>query len=280
MLIAEVCLEGDDKGSKEKITDFGYHKGFLNLKAKFAKFLDELTLLTEYFNIVIIGHSHLKKFECPDEQGAYDRYELKLTKEASPVLKEWADMVLFCNYLTTVVKDAQGKAKASGGQRVIYTSHNTSWDAKNRHGLNEKLPLDYEAIKHIIERPATNSITQVAETPKTEPITQVDDNTKLANKVYEDSKPVKQPVTEQQASQLDPVKQESIKEMNQVQMPQYCKDLKALLDMNNITVERFMSVVYEKGIRPVGEPFENLPKELVETNIMPLWETNVLPLFN
>ena len=67
------------------------------------------------------------------------------------MLKEWCDMLLFLNYKTIVVNvdgngAAKGKNKAQGGQRVMYTTHTPSWDAKNRHGLPEELPMDYSAI--------------------------------------------------------------------------------------------------------------------------------------
>ena len=98
----------------------------------------------------------MRKFEQPDEMGAYDRWELKLSKQCSPLIKEWADMVLFCNYKTFVVnvdnKGVQkGTNKAQGGKRVMYTSHHPCWDAKNRDNLPDELSMEYEAIKEVIE---------------------------------------------------------------------------------------------------------------------------------
>ena len=37
---------------------------------------------------------HYGKFEQPDEMGAYDRWEMKLTKQVAPLLKEWWDWSL------------------------------------------------------------------------------------------------------------------------------------------------------------------------------------------
>lgn len=47
----------------------------------------------------------MRKFEQPDEIGSYDRWEMKLTKNVAPLVKEWADMVLFANYKTFVVAE-------------------------------------------------------------------------------------------------------------------------------------------------------------------------------
>lgn len=55
-------------------------------------------------------------------------------------------MVLFTNYETIVVKNEDKKNKAQGGRRVMYTTHHPCWDAKNRFGLPEKLPLDFGQV--------------------------------------------------------------------------------------------------------------------------------------
>ena len=91
----------------------------------------------------------MRKFEQPDELGAYDRYELKLGKktssQTSPLVKEWADAVLFANYKTfAVMADDKGKKfKAQGGMRTMYTEHHPCWDAKNRWGLKPEVPFDF-----------------------------------------------------------------------------------------------------------------------------------------
>ncbi len=140
-----------DKGVKG-IEDIGYGKGYTYLAEQFAAFLSFLDqLVKKGINVIIIAHAAMRKFEQPDELGAYDRWELKLSKKSAPLVKEWADMMLFCNYKTNVNITPDGKAKASGGKRVMYTSHHPCWDAKNRHSLPEVLDMDYKHIKHIFE---------------------------------------------------------------------------------------------------------------------------------
>ncbi len=83
--------------------------------------------------------------------GAYDRWELKLnkktTKQTASIVKEWADAVLFANYKTIVMTTKEGKKKAQGGQqRVLYTEHAATWDAKNRWGLPMEVPFEYASI--------------------------------------------------------------------------------------------------------------------------------------
>lgn len=81
-------------------------------------------------------------------------------------------MVLFANYKTiSVAVDKDGKKhKAQGGRRIMYTSHHPCWDAKNRYGLPEEIPMEYGQIKHIIER---NIAAQPAVTVQTAPVAKV-----------------------------------------------------------------------------------------------------------
>jgi len=65
----------------------------------------------------------------------------------APLLKEWADLILFTNYVTKVAESDSGRRRGIGGrERVIMTTHCAAYDAKNRHGLEEKLPFSYDAI--------------------------------------------------------------------------------------------------------------------------------------
>jgi len=134
----------------------GYGKGYQMLVEEFRKLLIELdAVIAAGIHVVCTAHAQMRKFEQPDEMGAYDRWELKLQKKTAPLVKEWADMILFCNYKTIVVNvDGQGavkgKNKAHGGERVMYTSHHNCWDAKNRYGLKDQLPMAYESISSVI----------------------------------------------------------------------------------------------------------------------------------
>jgi hypothetical protein len=65
----------------------------------------------------------------------------------APLLKEWADVVLFANYVTRIAEKDSGKTRGVGGkERVLYATHTAAYDAKNRHGLPDKLPFSIEAL--------------------------------------------------------------------------------------------------------------------------------------
>ena len=144
------------RAQKSGIEEFGYGKGYTYLAEEFGRLLTALDLAKDHgVNIVITAHAKMRKFEQPDEMGAYDRWEMKLSKTCAPLIKEWADMVLFACYKTYVINvDGQGaqkgKNKAMGGERILRTTHNPCWDAKNRFALPEEMPLGYAGIAHLL----------------------------------------------------------------------------------------------------------------------------------
>lgn len=146
------------KNGKTGIEDFGYGKGYSYVFEDFGRLLNALDdLLLCGINIIVNAHAVMRKFEQPDEMGAYDRWELKLNNSpkcsVANMLKEWADLVLFANYETIVVKNSETKKnKAQGGQRVMYTTHHPCWDAKNRFGLPDKLPFDFRQVSGLFMR--------------------------------------------------------------------------------------------------------------------------------
>lgn len=163
------------RDQKTGIEDYGYGKGYRFLFEEFGRLLNALEQVREKgVNIVICCHAALRKFEQPDELGAYDRWSLKLTDtpkaSIAGAVKEWADMVLFANYKTIVVNvdgkgAAKGKNKAQGGRRVMYTTHHSCWDAKNRFGLPEEAEFSYEVVRGVIEGGAVPSQAGEPESP-------------------------------------------------------------------------------------------------------------------
>ena len=149
--IESVCR----KHQVENIEDFGWSKGYTYLNEEIGKLLNKLSeVVNKGVNVVLTAHMAVRTITLPDDAGAYDRYELKLKTAKngnnSQLVKEWADMVLFCNYRQFVVEDEKTKKnKATGGkERVMYTSRTSAYDAKNRFGLPDQLPQSEPAICH------------------------------------------------------------------------------------------------------------------------------------
>ncbi len=141
-----------NKYKQNSIESFGYGKGYTYMAEEFSRLLSACDLvIASGIHMVITAHAKMRKFEQPDEMGAYDRWEMKLSKQTAPLLKEWCDMLLFCNYQTFVVTSENDTKKAQGGKRVIYTSHHPAWDAKSRIALPEIIDLDYRNIAFAFE---------------------------------------------------------------------------------------------------------------------------------
>lgn len=152
----QLCIRDICKRFKvDGLEGLSYGKGYTYVAEEFTKLLRACDAVIDAgINVVITAHAKMRKFEQPDEMGSYDRWEMKLTRQTAPLVKEWCDMLLFCNYKTFVVTQDNDKAKAQGGKRVMYTTHHPCWDAKNRHDLPDMLDMDYATIAHIFEKPA------------------------------------------------------------------------------------------------------------------------------
>lgn len=239
-----------DKNQKKGIEDFGYGKGYVYVKEEMGNFLHLLDeVISAGMNVVLTAHSQIRKFEQPDEMGAYDRYELKLgqqtSSKTSSLIKEWADMVLFANYKTSVIKTESGKRKGVNGERVLYTMRTPAWDAKNRHGLLPELPLDYSAIAHCIPSDIIPSV--AIEAVMTAP--DMPDEVKA----------------ELQTAKIE---QEGMEVPFDDVAP---TELKDLMRQSGVTLEQIQKVVSDRGKYPVGTPFRNYDPDFVKGWIIAYW---------
>lgn len=230
---------------KVGIEDFGYGKGYTYVKEEFGRLLDSLSdLIDAGMNVVLTAHSIIRKFELPEETGAYDRYELKLGQKAgnqcAALAKEWADMVLFVNYKEIIITTKDNKKKVSGGKRVMYTAHNPCWDAKNRHGLAEELPFDYQEIAHCI--PVMNTTPPQPGPADPDPIPEAPAPPKESPK----------PPVQAETKQPDVQAPEAI--------PQALADLMAA---NNVTPQDIQQAVAYKGYFPADMPIADYPEDFV-----------------
>lgn len=287
MCIEHVCASHGKSG----IEDFGYGNGYVYTKEEFGRFLNRLSDLIDLgINVVLTAHAQVRKFELPDEMGAYDRWELKLGKktssQTSPLVKEWADMVLFCNYKTIVEnvdgKGAQkGKNKARGGRRVMYTTHHNCWDAKNRYGLEEELPLDYEAIRHIIE----NDVPQVSEVEKPQEF-KVSPSEKIEEaRVKEEKEPEKVETVEtkeevKEPEKIDPPAEKAREEPEPEGVRKFFSDParipKALIDLmekDNVCEWHIQEAIAARGYFPSGTLIQDLPEAFITGCLIAGWSS-------
>lgn len=258
LCISSLCANKNWTG----IEDAGYGKGYTYLEEEFGRMLNQLTdVINAGMNVVVTAHAQIKKFEQPDEMGAYDRYELKLEKKTAALLKEWADIVLFANYKTySVAVDKDGKKrKAQGGQRVMYTSHHPCWDAKNRHGLPEEMPFDYAGIAHLFADNSTYTY-------------------------QEENRPLDQAIAAGPAKNTEIYNEKGIDETPGIDYlsPAYQGIPTALLDLmkaDHVSEDQVRCAVAKKQYFPEDMQIKDYPNDFVEAVLIAAWP-KVLELIN
>ena len=248
LCIQYVCA----RKQKTSMADFDYGHGYTYVYEEFGKLLNFLdNYIDAGLNVVITAHAKMNKIDEPEQSGSYDRWEMKLSKGVKPLLKEWADMVLFANYKTYIVKDDNNKVKAKGGQRVMYTSHHVCWDAKNRHGLPEEVPFDYSSIAHCIP----SDITPVA-VPEKQIETTVQEKENRLNEII-DNTPEK------------PAEPETVVSTQNSDIPQ---ELSRLMQQHGITEHDIQITVANNGYYPADMPVAQYDKAFIEGKLIAGWE--------
>lgn len=163
MAAEEVIAEANDS-KITSIESFGYGKGYTHLKEKLTMVLADLDrCIRAGQHVVLLAHSRVARHEPPDS-AAYDRYELKMSKQVAPLVKEWADCLLFGNFVT-LVTDGKG---VGGKKRRLWAERTAAIEAKNRVGLEPTADWGIEPIRAAFTTAGIPWDTAPA-APKTEP---------------------------------------------------------------------------------------------------------------
>jgi hypothetical protein len=130
------------------IEDFGYGKGYVAALDEWRLLLSMLEKLQRDrgMNLILIAHSQQKTFKNP-EGDDFDVWQLAMNDKASGLIRGWCEEVLFARW--EVLVNAEDKKPAKGistGKRLMHTTENGPWQAKNRHGLPERLPLSWPVL--------------------------------------------------------------------------------------------------------------------------------------
>lgn len=253
MCIDYICGKFNKKG----IEDFGYGAGYTYLTEEFARFLVQLdACIGQGINVVVLAHAVLKTVTLPEEMGTYDHWELKLssktTNKVAPLVKEWTDLLLFANYKTILIEDGTRK-KAAGGKRIIYTTHTTFADAKNRFSLAEELPFDYNEIARLIPNGVTPGIKPIQEKKR-----------EAKQKTVKKSEP--ESTVPVQNTDI-PATSTAKKTVNPVLQKVY-----DLMKQEHITEEQIRKAVAMKGYFPENMPMEDYPSDFIDGVLIGAWE--------
>jgi hypothetical protein len=129
---------------------FGFGKGDTILFEEWRNLIIALQKLTNRgLNVLMSAHSKIRTYNDP--MGAsFDRYSMKLRQSNQADLpgytQEWAQCVLFAHFDTVVGKIEDRNVGLKGTVRVVHTNRSDAFDAKNRYGLPDKMPLDWDTF--------------------------------------------------------------------------------------------------------------------------------------
>ncbi|MCD8124438.1 MAG: AAA family ATPase [Lachnospiraceae bacterium] len=269
--ISSLCAEKGWDGLEAP----GYGKGYTYSAEKFGELLNLLEDVTEKgIHVVITAHAQLRKVELPEEMGAYDHWEMKTSKKVAPMLREWGDAVFFANYKTRII-EVNKKKKAQGGQRIMYTNHTPFWDAKNRYGLPEEMPFEYNSIRHIIERNADVSpqVSKLPEKPREEPVPVA------PPKKEEVPEPVPLKSTKEPAKETAPEEPAAVKEKEppkgivepDKRIPKALRDLMITDSVDEWDLQRVVES-RQGGVYPPDTPVWNYDDEFIHGWILKFWD--------
>lgn len=266
------------------IEDIGWSKGYTYLNEEIGRLLNILTeVINRGVNVVLIAHMVIRTITKPEETGSYDRYELKLKQAKNgnncQLVKEWADLILFCNYREFLVTDkttgTTGKKKATGGkERIMYTEHAATWDAKNRFGLPEVLPLDFKSIAHLFG--------DNYEVKATEQIKEQQPQHTVTNTVptVQQTEPVEQPIPEVNNwttntdthlsinSTWKPTPYTAEEEAIMAELPKALTDLMKSKQVHPSEIQRAVSI---KGYFTKDTPIKNYDPEFIQGCLIGAW---------
>jgi hypothetical protein len=152
---AYVCQEANGARSIEDVGG-GYGKGYTAALEEMTALAADLDTLRarQRVHVIVLAHSHVKVFNDP-LGNPFDRYEIRMHAKTAAMWLGWPDCVLFACFDVTVKTakrraDVTDKGKADGMKRVLFTTKDAGYDAKNRYGLPEELPLSWEAFAKAI----------------------------------------------------------------------------------------------------------------------------------
>ena len=172
LIVNHVCADRKVKA----LGEVAYGQGYNLVADVFAQLLDRLAQFQAAtgMGVLFCAHAAQRKVDNPEQMSTYDHWELKLSKKASPLPKEWCDFLLFYKFETDVVKDGE-KTRAVSEERVICSGHTAWYDAKSRDAsLKPTIKANPAGIEHLLaciwqEVDPRNEVVEAKPAPKPNP---------------------------------------------------------------------------------------------------------------
>lgn len=159
-----VCEQGDDKGKKKNIEQFGFGKGYVAALNEWRILLASLSMArTNGKNVLLIAHAAKKPVKNPSGED-YDAWSIKINEKAAGLIREWVDVVGFAELdVATVEQDGRTKG-VSTGKRILRTQPAAGYESKTRYALPSKIPLEWPAFAAAVKAGSYASMPPLQET--------------------------------------------------------------------------------------------------------------------
>lgn len=143
--------------SQPSVQSIDYGKGFGEANEHWkVDILPALDLLRTKRGMTVIVLAHHMDMEVKDPSTEpYRKYMPNLHKGLNPIVKQWADAVLFANYRIATTQTDGGFNKKNtraigSGERLLHCQEMPYHDAKNRFGMPTEIPMSWDAIANCI----------------------------------------------------------------------------------------------------------------------------------
>lgn len=179
---AHICKVGIGDGKSRNVSNieaFGWGKGYNAALAEWRKLLMVLEEAKRNGkNVLMTAHALLKGVKNPFGED-YDAWVLKMHEKAAGLMREWVDVVAYCELDIALHKENDRTKSISTGKRVMRCSPSGGTTTKTRYNLPEVLPLDWNAFSAAIKKGRPRSV-EALKAVMQEKLTALDDPTLAA----------------------------------------------------------------------------------------------------
>src|SRR6185437_10500968 len=97
-------------------------------------------------HLIFIAHSRIKNVKNMEGED-YPCHSIKLDERGASALREWCSGVYFANFEIVAKTDKKKRVRGvSTGSRFLYTLKSGAYDAKDRYGMPEQIPLAWDDL--------------------------------------------------------------------------------------------------------------------------------------
>ncbi|MBO9492121.1 ATP-binding protein [Endozoicomonas sp. G2_1] len=147
---SELC----DTNNADSIEEVGggYGKGYTRALEWMDRFVRELKELRAQTNmgVILIAHTKTQTISPPDK-AAYDQYVLNINNKIGDYIHTQADIVAYCELEQIIKQTDQGFGRQQGtaietGKRVLHCYSSKKYTSKNRYGIQQPIPMDFNQL--------------------------------------------------------------------------------------------------------------------------------------